>query len=128
MGERMTGPCAGTAGKGGTQLATGCATRPRGGSLRRARVSLTMHYSTGKFSRLHHAVNCLRQNEMRRFIGLLLLLVAAACGGGGNNTDRRTPVDSPDNYDPPPLDPPPSPHRPPRPAAGHPFSVPNSLH
>ncbi|HET7189290.1 MAG TPA: ABC transporter substrate-binding protein, partial [Gemmatimonadaceae bacterium] len=42
---------------------------------------------------------------MRRFIALLLTLSVAACGGGGNNTDRRTLVDSRDNYDPRSLDP-----------------------
>ncbi len=42
---------------------------------------------------------------MRRFLTLLLPLLAAACGGGGNNTDRRTLIDSRDNYDPRSLDP-----------------------
>lgn len=42
---------------------------------------------------------------MRRFLPLLVPLVAAACGGGGSNTDRRTLIDSRDNYDPRSLDP-----------------------
>lgn len=42
---------------------------------------------------------------MRRLIALLLPLVAAACGGSDTNTDRRTLVDSRDNYDPRSLDP-----------------------
>jgi ABC-type transport system substrate-binding protein len=66
---------------------------------------LTVHYDTGKFSRLHQAVNCLRQNEMRRSIALLLLPLLLACGGGGTSTDRRTLIDSRDHYDPRSLDP-----------------------
>src|SRR2546423_2928569 len=79
--------------------------RPRGGGFRRARVSLTVHYGTGKFSRLHEAVNCLRQNVMRRSIALLLPPLILACGGGATSTDRRTLIDSRDNYDPRSLDP-----------------------
>jgi peptide/nickel transport system substrate-binding protein/oligopeptide transport system substrate-binding protein len=42
---------------------------------------------------------------MRRFIALFLSVLSVACGGGGNSTDRRTLVDSRDNYDPRSLDP-----------------------
>jgi peptide/nickel transport system substrate-binding protein/oligopeptide transport system substrate-binding protein len=66
---------------------------------------LTLLSGAGKFSRLHSAVNCLRQNVMRRSAALLLPLFLAACGGGGGGTDRHTLVDSRDNYDPRSLDP-----------------------
>src|SRR3982751_3034548 len=101
----MSCPCGGTAGREGRNLQLNARRARAGGSLRRARFSLTVHYSTGKFSRLHDAVNCLRQNEMRRFLVLVVPLLAAACGGGGSNTNRRTLVDSRDNYDPRSLDP-----------------------
>jgi peptide/nickel transport system substrate-binding protein/oligopeptide transport system substrate-binding protein len=42
---------------------------------------------------------------MRRSTALLLPLLALACGGGGGGTERRTLVDSRDNYDPRSLDP-----------------------
>ena len=42
---------------------------------------------------------------MRRSIAVLLPIVVLACGGGGGGTDRRTLVDSRDNYDPRSLDP-----------------------
>jgi len=42
---------------------------------------------------------------MRRSIALLAPLLVMACGGGGGGTDRRTLVDSRDNYDPRSLDP-----------------------
>jgi peptide/nickel transport system substrate-binding protein/oligopeptide transport system substrate-binding protein len=42
---------------------------------------------------------------MRRSIALLAPLLLMACGGGGGGTDRRTLVDSRDNYDPRSLDP-----------------------
>ena len=42
---------------------------------------------------------------MRRSLALLLALLATACGGGGGGTERRTLVDSRDNYDPRSLDP-----------------------
>jgi ABC-type transport system substrate-binding protein len=42
---------------------------------------------------------------MRRSIALLVPLLVMACGGGGGGTDRRTLVDSRDNYDPRSLDP-----------------------
>src|SRR5215210_6640509 len=42
---------------------------------------------------------------MRRSIALLLTVLVVACGGGGGGTDRRTLVDSRDNYDPRSLDP-----------------------
>jgi peptide/nickel transport system substrate-binding protein/oligopeptide transport system substrate-binding protein len=42
---------------------------------------------------------------MRRSIAPLVLALALACGGGGGGTDRRTLVDSRDNYDPRSLDP-----------------------
>src|SRR3954467_6866806 len=42
---------------------------------------------------------------MRRSIAPLFLALALACGGGGGGTDRRTIVDSRDNYDPRSLDP-----------------------
>ena len=42
---------------------------------------------------------------MRRSIALLLSLVSLACGGGASSTDRRTLIDSRDNYDPRSLDP-----------------------
>jgi ABC-type transport system substrate-binding protein len=42
---------------------------------------------------------------MRRSIALLVPLLVTACGGGGGGTDRRTLVDSRDNYDPRSLDP-----------------------
>jgi ABC-type transport system substrate-binding protein len=42
---------------------------------------------------------------MRRSTALLLALLATACGGGGGGTERRTLVDSRDNYDPRSLDP-----------------------
>ncbi|NUR35858.1 MAG: peptide ABC transporter substrate-binding protein, partial [Gemmatimonadaceae bacterium] len=42
---------------------------------------------------------------MRRFYPLIVPLVVAACGGGGSSTNRRTLVDSRDNYDPRSLDP-----------------------
>ena len=42
---------------------------------------------------------------MRRSIALLANLLVLACGGGGGGTDRRTLVDSRDNYDPRSLDP-----------------------
>ena len=42
---------------------------------------------------------------MRRSITLVAALVAIACGGGGGGADRRTLVDSRDNYDPRSLDP-----------------------
>jgi len=66
---------------------------------------LTLLCVTGKFSRLVPAVNCLRQNVMRRSIALVVPLLVTACGGGGGGTDRRTLVDSRDNYDPRSLDP-----------------------
>jgi peptide/nickel transport system substrate-binding protein/oligopeptide transport system substrate-binding protein len=66
---------------------------------------LTLLSGAGKFSRLHSAVNCLRQNVMRRSAALLLPLLLLACGGGGGGTDRHTLVDSRDNYDPRSLDP-----------------------
>jgi ABC-type transport system substrate-binding protein len=66
---------------------------------------LTLLSGAGKFSRLHSAVNCLRQNVMRRSLALLVVVLAAGCGGGGGGTDRRTLVDSRDNYDPRSLDP-----------------------
>jgi peptide/nickel transport system substrate-binding protein/oligopeptide transport system substrate-binding protein len=66
---------------------------------------LTLLSGAGKFSRLHSAVNCLRQNVMRRSAALLLPLLVLACGGGGGGTDRHTLVDSRDNYDPRSLDP-----------------------
>src|SRR5260221_307076 len=69
------------------------------------RVScLTLLRDAGKFSRLCHAVNCLRQNVMRRRTGLLSALLLVACGGGGGSS-RRTLIDSRDNYDPRSLDP-----------------------
>src|SRR3982751_5669345 len=73
--------------------------------FRRARIRLTLLCVRGKFSPLLPAVNCLRQNVMRRSIVPLLLALALACGGGGGGTDRRTLVDSRDNYDPRSLDP-----------------------
>ena len=42
---------------------------------------------------------------MRRSIAIVLALFGLACGGGGGGTDRRTLVDSRDNYDPRSLDP-----------------------
>ena len=42
---------------------------------------------------------------MRRSIALFVPLLVMACGGGGGGTDRRTLVDSRDNYDPRSLDP-----------------------
>jgi peptide/nickel transport system substrate-binding protein/oligopeptide transport system substrate-binding protein len=66
---------------------------------------LTLLSGAGKFSRHHSAVNCLRQNVMRRSFALLLPVFVMACGGGGGGTDRRTLVDSRDNYDPRSLDP-----------------------
>jgi ABC-type transport system substrate-binding protein len=42
---------------------------------------------------------------MRRSIALLLPFGLLACGGAGNSTDRRTIIDSRDNYDPRSLDP-----------------------
>lgn len=42
---------------------------------------------------------------MRRSIALLLSSLLLACGGSGNGPDRRTLVDSRDNYDPRSLDP-----------------------
>ncbi len=42
---------------------------------------------------------------MRRSTALLLPLVFAACGGSSGSTDRRTLIDSRDNYDPRSLDP-----------------------
>ena len=42
---------------------------------------------------------------MRRSITLVASLVAIACGGGGGGAERRTLVDSRDNYDPRSLDP-----------------------
>ena len=42
---------------------------------------------------------------MRRSLTLVVSLVAMACGGGGGGADRRTLVDSRDNYDPRSLDP-----------------------
>src|SRR4051812_30620808 len=42
---------------------------------------------------------------MRRSIAPLLLALGLACGGGGGGVDRRTLVDSRDNYDPRSLDP-----------------------
>jgi peptide/nickel transport system substrate-binding protein/oligopeptide transport system substrate-binding protein len=66
---------------------------------------LTLLCEPGKFSRLRHAVNCLRQNEMRRFSALLIPSLLLACGGGGDGSDRRTLVDARDTYDPRSLDP-----------------------
>jgi ABC-type transport system substrate-binding protein len=66
---------------------------------------LTLLSGAGKFSRPLPAVNCLRQNVMRRSITLVASLVAIACGGGGGGADRRTLVDSRDQYDPRSLDP-----------------------
>jgi peptide/nickel transport system substrate-binding protein/oligopeptide transport system substrate-binding protein len=66
---------------------------------------LTLLCGAGKFSPLLSAVNCLRQNVMRRSAALLLALLVLACGGGGGGTERRTLVDSRDNYDPRSLDP-----------------------
>jgi ABC-type transport system substrate-binding protein len=66
---------------------------------------LTLLSGAGKFSRHSSAVNCLRQNVMRRSLALLLPLLVMACGGGGGGADRRTLVDSRDNYDPRSLDP-----------------------
>jgi peptide/nickel transport system substrate-binding protein/oligopeptide transport system substrate-binding protein len=66
---------------------------------------LTLLCEPGKFSRLRHAVNCLRQNEMRRFSALLLPTLLLACGGGGDGSNRHTLVDARDNYDPRSLDP-----------------------
>src|SRR6186997_2977598 len=42
---------------------------------------------------------------MRRSLPLLVVLLSVGCGGGGGGTDRRTLVDSRDNYDPRSLDP-----------------------
>jgi len=42
---------------------------------------------------------------MRRSIALLIPLGLLACGGAGTSTDRRTLIDSRDNYDPRSLDP-----------------------
>ena len=42
---------------------------------------------------------------MRRSITLLLLTLPIACGGSGGGSDRRTLIDSRDNYDPRSLDP-----------------------
>ena len=42
---------------------------------------------------------------MRRSLPLLVVSLVLACGGGGGGTDRRTLVDSRDNYDPRSLDP-----------------------
>ena len=42
---------------------------------------------------------------MRRSTALLVAFLVMACGGGGGGTDRRTLVDSRDNYDPRSLDP-----------------------
>ena len=42
---------------------------------------------------------------MRRSLAPLLVLLVTGCGGGGGGTDRRTLVDSRDNYDPRSLDP-----------------------
>src|SRR5439155_16086259 len=53
--------------------------------------------------RLACAVNCLRQNIMRRSALVVAALLTACGGGGGGN--RRTIVDSRDNYDPRSLDP-----------------------
>src|SRR6185503_17128387 len=96
----------------GTQIAAGPGKRrsyaPRARAacrFRRARRHLTLLCVRGKFSRLVPAVNCLRQNVMRRSIALLAPLLLTACGGGGGGTDRRTLVDSRDNYDPRSLDP-----------------------
>jgi peptide/nickel transport system substrate-binding protein/oligopeptide transport system substrate-binding protein len=66
---------------------------------------LTLLSGAGKFSRLLPAVNCLRQNVMRRCLALLVPFLVMACGGGGGGTERRTLVDSRDNYDPRSLDP-----------------------
>jgi len=66
---------------------------------------LTLLSGAGKFSPHSSAVNCLRQNVMRRSIALFVPLLVMACGGGGGGTDRRTLVDSRDNYDPRSLDP-----------------------
>jgi len=66
---------------------------------------LTLLSGAGKFSPHSSPVNCLRQNVMRRSIALFVPLLVMACGGGGGGTDRRTLVDSRDNYDPRSLDP-----------------------
>ena len=58
-----------------------------------------------KFSRLHRAVNCLHQNVMRCLTSIALALLLSACGGGSDGANRRTVVDSRDNYDPRSLDP-----------------------
>ena len=42
---------------------------------------------------------------MRRLIALFFALVLSACGGGGDGANRRTIVDSRDQYDPRSLDP-----------------------
>jgi hypothetical protein len=42
---------------------------------------------------------------MRRSLATFVLLLATGCGGGGGGSDRRTLVDSRDNYDPRSLDP-----------------------
>ena len=42
---------------------------------------------------------------MRRSIALLLVSLLLACGGSGSGPDRRTLIDSRDNYDPRSLDP-----------------------
>ena len=42
---------------------------------------------------------------MRRWIAPFLALVVVACGGGGDGPNRRTIIDSRDNYDPRSLDP-----------------------
>src|SRR5437764_4684867 len=61
--------------------------------FRRARRRLTLLCVRGKFSRLVPAVNCLRQNVMRRSIDLLLPLLVMACGGGGGGAERRPLLD-----------------------------------
>ena len=42
---------------------------------------------------------------MRRWTALLLAVLVIACGGGADGANRRTLVDSRDNYDPRSLDP-----------------------